>query len=795
MRVLKESFNAGEFTERLHSRYEIAKYKNACKTLTNFVPLPHGPVTRRPGTEYIAEVKDSQNTTNLIPFEFSVQDSYIIEAGDLYFRFFKNGGELAAPDAATVLLLHFNGEKASTSILDASLTPHTMTATYASLKTSIKKFGSSSLYNKGTGSFVSCPDSADFDFDSGTFTIDFWVYFEDVSSSKGFFQQDADSSNFVSFSWDASGTPAIEFYSKLAGVVQHDMSFAWSPSINTWYHVALIRGWASGADSWAVTIDGTQIGTTQTDATDYPNIAAVFEIGKAYDSTHATLRYHLGMFDEFRASKASARWTANFQPPSSEYPAGDSSYGSVYEITTTYTANDVQNLYFTQSADVMYFVNENYVVRILTRSADVTWGIADVSFTTAPSAWSVGDYPRTIVFYEDRLYFGGSPDQPDTIWASDVGDYAVFTAGGADDAAITLTLAARKINDIRWMGSGRKLIIGTNGEEWWASGSSDTEPMTPTAQVAKRDSSWGSSRVMPIEIGDTIFYIQRNGRIVRELKYEYSQDAYISTDLSILGEHLTRDYEIIDMAYQQRPYQVLWCVRDDGTLLSLSYLKEHEVVGWAKHTSGSGEFESVAVISGATEDEVWFIVKRVVDGSDVKYIERLKPFNYGDLDDAFFVDSGLSYDGPAATTISGLDHLEGEAVDVLADGLVVTGKTVTSGTITLATAASKVHVGLPYDSELETLDLVSQDDKGTLQGVIGRVTNVAIRLINSLGGIFGPSSSTTDAIPYDDSTTEFTGWTRDLTFDEGYDETKTVYIKCNEPLPFEVAAILFDLED
>jgi hypothetical protein len=254
------------------------------------------------------------------------------------------------------------------------------------------------------------------------------------------------------------------------------------------------------------------------------------------------------------------------------------------------------------------------------------------------------------------------------------------------------------------------------------------------------------------------------------------------------------------MAYQQHPYQVLWCVRSDGTVLALTYLKEHEVVGWSKHTLASGEVESVAVISGDPEDEVWFVVNRTVNGSEVRYIEKLKVFDYGtSLEDAFFMDSGLTYEGAAATVISGLSHLEGEAVTVLADGLVITGHTVASGAITLATAASKVHIGLANTPEFETLDVVVSDNavvsKGPLQGVLKRIENVTLRLISSMGGRFGPDSATTDPINYRTTTEPFTGWTRDMSFDEDFDETSTVYITCDEPLPMEIAAIMIDLED
>ena len=872
MRVLKESFNAGEFTPRLHSRYELAKYKNGCKTLTNFVPLPQGPVTRRPGTEYIAAVADSDSFARLIPFEFSEEDSYMLEFGPLTIRYYRNGAQLQSPDAATVLLLHCDGANLSTTITDDSPTPHTCTATgNAKLKTDQKKFGTAGCYFDGTGDYISVADSADFAFGTDELTIDCWVRFDDISANRGICRQYVDDNNYTSFHWQYAGI--LRFYHKSGGTDVNVVA-SWTPVIDTWYHVAVIRGWGGAANAWMLTVNGVAIGTSNTDAQSLSDLAAAFEVGRGY-IVDTNLMY--GYIDEFRVSKDSARWTANFTPPTRQYPDGDSS-GTAYTTTSTYTEAMLPDLQFVQSADVMYIVHKDVVVRSLSRSGHVNWAIANVSFTNAPTAWSAGDYPRTIEFYEDRLCFGGSPDQPDTIWTSDSSDYTHFNAqatlsgitialvdsgpdtitdsgngfvtagfvagmpitvsgstasdatytiatvvagtitliaadvlpaetagkkitltGGAaaDDDAITLTLLARKVNDIQWLSSGRRLLAGTRGEEWWVAGPSDTEPITPSDHVARKDSAWGSERVMPVDIGDVVFYVQQGGRTIRELIYNFQSDKYVSSDMNVLSEHLTRTYSITAMAYQQQPYQVLWCVRSDGTVLALTYMKEHEVFGWSKHSfGGDGVVESVAVIPGDPEDEVWFVVKRTVNSSVVRYVERLKDFNFGTtLADAFFVDCGLTYDSTAATAISGLSHLEGEAVVALADGSVVTGLTVASGAIALTTAASKVHIGLANTPEFETLDVVTQDDDGTLQGILKRITNVSIRLINSMGGLFGPDSSTTDSIDYRDETALFTGWVKDLSFDEQDDVTSTVYITCDEPLPLEIAAINIDLED
>ena len=786
MRVLKESFNAGEFTPKLYSRYELSKYKNGCKTLTNFVPLPHGPVARRPGTKYVTEVKTSSKYTRLIPFVFSEDDAYIIEAGDQYFRFYRNNGQIQGVDSDTKLLLHFDGANNSTTINDDGDTGHTCTANGdAKLKTAYKKFGTASCYFDGTGDYISVPDHADWTFGAGKFTVDFWVrYAETPSGTDIYFEHETDADNDYKAYWSSD---TLYFGVRDTGVDEVLLSYSWTPTVDTWYHIAVIRGWGGNANDWALCLNGEAVDTDTVNHT-------IDDYTGTFNISGAAAFAVKGYIDEFRVSKGTARWTANFAPPTSAYPFGDDS-GTAYEIATTYTEPDLPNLHFVQSGDVMYIVNENYVVRKLTRSDHASWAIADVTFTTPPAAWSANDYPRTIDFYEDRLCFGGSPDQPDTIWTSDVGDYETFTAGGADDAAITLTLSARRVNDIKWLSSARRLLIGTGGEEWWASGPSDTEPITPSNQVAKKDSGWGSNRLMPIDIGDAVFYCQKKGRKVRELRYDFNRDRYISTDLSVLAEHLTENYSITSFAYQEDPYKILWCVRSDGTLLSLTYLQEHDVIAWATHTSGSGLFKYVASIPGDIEDQVWFVIERVVDGSTVQYIEYLGDFNFGStLGDAFFVDSGLTYEGASASTISGMDHLEGESVDILSAGSVVTGKSVSSGDVTLDTASTKVHIGLNYVPELETLEAATEDREGPLQGYSKQITNIIIQLVNSQGGLYGPDSSTTDPIEYKNTTLLYTGWTEDQSFDEGSDASATVYIKCDKPLPLQVAAILIDID-
>lgn len=799
MRVLKQSFNAGEFSPKLYNHSKLAKYENGCKTLTNFIPLPHGSAVRRPGFEYIAEVKDGSQNVRLIPFEYSETDSYVIEAGEKYCRFYRNGGQVLTVDEYTKLLCHFDGVNNSIVITDNGDTGHEITIEgNAQLKTSYKKYGSSSLYFNSITDGLTIPDASDFDFGSSPFTIDFWVNFWEFPTaySHTFYVQADDSSNYQYFDIYKKGSG--DYYLRFIyddGAGSNYIIRTWAdPSLSTWYHIAIIRGWGGNADDFAITVNGELLDSVETLSDALSDLEEDVNIG--YSLILNGLKAPLAYIDELRISAGIARWTANFSVPSSQYPAGDGS-GTVYELTTVFTQDILNNLYYVQSADTMYIVHEDHEPYALVRNGHDDWEITKVTFTNAPDEWASSDYPRTIDFYEDRLVFGGNPGAPDSIYTSDSGDYVVFSEDDAsEEESVQVTLGARRINDIVWMVGSRRLLIGTRGEEWWVSGPSDTEPLTPKDHVGKTDSAWGSERVRPENIGDAVFYVQRNGRILREMRYDYASDRYISSDVSILAEHLTKDYKIKQIAYQQHPHQVMWCLREDGVLLALSYMKEHEVLGWSKHTT-NGTFESIAVIPGDSEDELWVVVKRSIDGSYVKYVERMKKFNWGtSLSDCFFVDSGLTYSGPAATEISGLDHLEGELVVALADGVTVSGLTVSSGTITLGTAASKVHIGLANTPELETLD-VSYDEykSGPLHGLPKRITNISVFLINSLGGLFGADSSHTNPIPYDDDTELFTGWTDDLPFPEGSDKDSTAYFKCDEPLPLEIGAINFDLED
>lgn len=275
----------------------------------------------------------------------------------------------------------------------------------------------------------------------------------------------------------------------------------------------------------------------------------------------------------------------------------------------------------------------------------------------AEGAWSIDEgYPQAIAFYEERLVFAATKNQPQTIWCSETDNWESFNAGTNDTSALVFTIASDQLDSIRWMISQNCLLVGTASGEWKLSAAEGADaPMNPANIMAKRQSSYGSARIQPKIMNNVVLFVQRMAKKIRELVYSYELDTWIAPDLTVLSEHITGS-GITEMAFQKTPDPILWCVRSDGTLSTMTYNREQEVVAWSRQIT-DGEFESVAIIPGDGEDEVWVVVKRTIDGSTVRYIEQFQPRDWGTDDkDIFFVDSGLTFDGGAAVTITGISQ-------------------------------------------------------------------------------------------------------------------------------------------
>jgi len=379
---------------------------------------------------------------------------------------------------------------------------------------------------------------------------------------------------------------------------------------------------------------------------------------------------------------------------------------------------------------------------------NITADLADTPQTGYNPFLGAGNYPRCLTFMEQRLVFASTLNNPQACWFSQSANYENFgfSRPRKDSDGFEFRIRARQVNEIRGlMPASRGLMVLTSGGEWIVSGG-EQGYLSPDQIVIKPQSYRGSSNVQPIVVGNTVLFAQERGGVVRDFSYEFAEDNFTGKDLTILARHLFETKAIKAWAYSQAPYSIIWCVLNDGTMVSLTYIKEHDVWGWTRHET-DGAFEDVTVIGEGEEDVAYFVVNRTIGGATKRYIERMHTREFSDVRDAFFVDSGLTYSGSAATSISGLSHLEGETVVALADGNVVRNLTVTSGSITLPFAAAKVHVGLPYDAAITTLDLDlgMMRGLGTVQGRSKTISEVTFRVEKTRGIWLGTSDETRES--------------------------------------------------
>lgn len=651
------TFTAGEISPRLEGRVTIEKYREGLSELTNMIVQPHGGVTRRPGTEYLGEVKDSSSVTRLIPFEFKTADTYALEFGDQYMRVFRNGLQVLE-----------DSEKVVSAITQAS--PGVLTSAGHGLSNGDEVY----LYNDST-------DMTEL-------------------SARNYLVANATTDTFT-----------------LTDLFGNDI-----------------------------------------DTTEYT----------AYGGTGISV-------------------------------------DKLYEISTPYTSAQINDLRFAQSADVMYLVHPSHEVRTLSRTDHNAWTIntAAITGSPVPSLTGTDNYPSVVSFFEQRLVFGATNNNPQTLWFSKSADYLNFTTGTADDNALIYTIASNKVNAIRYLSATRILNIGTSGGEYVLT-TTNGGPVTPTSTVIRKYSNYGCIDSEVVQVADVTLFAQRGARKVREFRYigEVDVAGYAAPDITILAEHLTEG-GIQEFAYQQEPESIIWARRADGTLLGLTYRREEEVVAWHKHVIG-GSFDGgqavvesiISLPTDSGEDELYMIVKRTINGTTKRYVEVMKPFSFGgDTTAAFFVDSGLVYAGSATTTLSGLYHLEGETMSVLANGATHADKVVSGGGIGLDFSATSGAVGFGYTSEMQTLRLEGGSSDGTSQGKPKRIHDITIRFHETVGAEVGTDSGNADRIFFRDSSMNmdeavplFTG-DKEIEFAGGFTDGDRIYVRQSQPLPMTVLAL------
>jgi hypothetical protein len=913
--VISTNFTAGELSEDLFGRVDITKYNNGAATLENFIVQPHGGITRRSGTRFVKEIKTSSAKTRLVSFEFSTTQAYIIEFGNLYIRFYKDQG----------------------SILEANKTISGATQANPCVVTA-----TSHGYDNGDEIYIASV--------VGMTELNGKYYKIKNKTTNTFELTDIDDTNINSSSFTAYGSAgtAARVYTvttTYATADLFDLQFAQSADVLYIAHPGYTprKLTRTAHTSWTISDITFTDGPYQDENLTTTTLTPSHTTGSSRTITASAVD-GINNGDGFQTTDVgriisighqAAEWASG-----TGYSVGDvkRNSGNVYECIKAGTSAGSGG----PSGEGDEIVDNQCTWKFL-RDGGIQWGYATVTGrtnttvvtvtvnatfggTSGETKWRLGAYsdttgfPAAVAFYEQRLFWAGSTEQPQTLWGSKSGDYENHTPGTLDDDPVIYTLATDQVNAIKWLSPGKVMAVGTVGGEFIISGSTTADPLTPTNVRVVREGTRGSASHTPIRIDNVVIFIQRQQRKLREFVYQFEADSYQSPDLTILSNQVAKG-GISEIVYQQEPSTVVWGVKADGQLVGMTYLRDQQVIAWHRHKiggvsgactitvsdyaniaagttltftksdgstvtftseaagssdpsdtslgwrpntsnnvtadniytrinahadftvanpsaavvtveettrAGAGPLtvtssdttrltttdqaiavvESLAIIPSSTtgEEELWMIVQRTINGVTRRYVEFLEAqFDVEESStktNAFFVDSGLTYGSSATASINGLDHLEGETVNILGDGSVYSNQAVTSesagevGISGLSPTVSNAQIGLAFDSTVKTLRPEAGADDGTAQGKIKRIFEVIVRFRNTLGAKVGPNTTDLDEVqfrsgsdPMDASPPLFSG-DKAIQFRGSWETEGFVVVKQDQPLPMHITAII-----
>ncbi|MBU3640518.1 hypothetical protein [Polynucleobacter sp. Fuers-14] len=415
---------------------------------------------------------------------------------------------------------------------------------------------------------------------------------------------------------------------------------------------------------------------------------------------------------------------------------------------------------------------------------------------------SAGNYPAAVSYFQQRRLFAGTGNGPQNLWATRSGTESdmSYTLPVRDDNRVSLRIAAREASAIRHIVPSAQMLLFTASCEWLVAAPGN-QVLTPSNVSVTPQSYIGANNVTPQVVNNLILYAAARGGHIREVSYSWQVSGYTSSDICLMAPHLFDYNTILDMAYSRGPVPILWAISSSGSLLGMTYVPEQQLAAWHHHdTAASGVFESCCVVTENNEDMLYVIVNRVINGSTVRYVERLHTRLYATPADAFYVDAGTTYNtGSPVTTISGLTWLEGQTVNILADGAVMNPRVVTGGAITLDQPATKVTIGLPITAQLQTLPAIISSDPAAGHGNQKNVNKVWLRVYRSSGIRVGPDFN--NLVQYGQRTTESYGSPPNLINDvievvlsPSSGVNGQVCIQQTDPLPLDIAAITLEME-
>jgi hypothetical protein len=764
---MQTNFTAGEWSPLMAGHIDLEKFSSSCARLRNLLVLKQGAVTRRGGTYFVKEVKNSAQNTLLIPFDAGDDSYYVIEMGAGYFRFYKNN---------SIITLAAQNITAATAANPVVIT-----------------YSGSDTYSNGDEVFINGVVGM-------TQINNRFFKVSNVNAAANTFElHDTDGVNVNGTGYTAyvSGGTVAEVYQVSNPYSNSDLVY--SSGVNN----KLKKFQTSqSADVLYIAHGDYQLrALARLSDTNWTLNTILFDDGHYLDEndTNTTIALSSG--------SGSTTVTAS----------------SVVGINggTGFKSTDVGRL-------IRYYDGTNWTWLEITAFTSTTVVTALIKGEAASphgatKRWRLGlfcetnGYPTVVSFIQNRLFLAGVRAYPDTYTLSRSGGYSdtkIFCAPSdrdgtvTDDAGITGVLQSGTINSIVWArGDEKGLVIGTKTAEWIVRSSETNEVLTPNNIKEDNISSIGSSYVQPFGAESGVVFLQRSRRRLHDLIYSFEADQLKPRDITLTAEHITRG-QIISLCFQQEPLNTIWMVRGDGVLVGMTYYPDQGIFGCHAHTIGGVNakvIDTACVLSqDGSRDVLYMIVERTINGVTRKYIEYMTPYYEDDTPqvDAVCVDSCLTYSGAPVSTVSGLDHLEGETVKILYDGKSHRDLEVTNGAITLdnSLVGSKIHIGLGYSWSLVTQRIEGGGTDGVSQGKTKRIHKIIVRLLNTLGLYYGSSDTNYDSfvfnqtVAYDTPVNLYNGDTPELAFPSGYNQGGQIFLSHDGAFPATILAIMPQLE-
>lgn len=740
--ALQSTFNSGELTSLLGVRDDIDYWRKSAKCVLNFEVLPHGGVRRRSGTRFICETADSAEVTRLLPFMFSTTQTYVLAVcGDGTIRFHANRGTV-----------------------EDGGSPYEVAHSYAGVD--LARLSFSQVNDKMWLAHRSYAPM-----ELGRFSETDWTLTELALDGGPWLPEDPKRTTLTPGDY-GSYTPVMTSASTPSGTVTGTNADAWKVLNGNHADSIIVSATTSGYIQFQqpggakYAIDAYYyVASSDYAATNGP--AAWTVSGSNDGSTWTVIDTQFGQSGQVKSERYFFEFeeSAQYEYIKFAFFGGSSDNTHMSEIRFHKIADDQTPFSLTASAvtginDDQGFLSTDVgrVVRLYgsdnrwrwarieswVSSTEVTIRLYDHALPdlTPIRRWQMGawseysGWPGSVALWNERLTFAANDTRPVSVWGTKQGE---FDDAGISDPlvatdAINITLLSEGMNEILWLVADIDLIAGSAGQVRSIGPADTTSEFSATNITQRKGPTTGAEPIKPLVIGGTIVYVARGGTKIRELVLG-DQNRYVAPELTVLGEHVFRS-PIVDWVWRELPEPAILAHLEDGTLAGVAYDREQKVVGVYRFELPGGVVESMAVIPSQTagSDDVYMVVRRTIDGATKRYIEVLElPFDWkvDAVEDGFFVDCGLTYEGTAATTITGLDHLEGEAVLVLADGAVVDGLTVSGGAIELPYAASTVHVGIGFTSRLVTHPVSGPGQDGSLFGRKLNITGYKIDVLSS----------------------------------------------------------------